>query len=238
MRSGGSGVVRTAVVVAGAALLASAGGLAVAAIPGPRGVIAGCYQKRTGALRVVAQGKRCARGERSLTWNQQGPPGAQGAQGSPGPAGPQGEPGVPGAPGIQGAKGDTGAQGPGAVKLFYDHAPPEITTIATAGPWTVEVDCFAGVVLKVQGPGAAEGFYLTSTGDGAVQTTTFGVGLSPTGTQIGAAPIAPSGSYARLVEEAFLRSGSTVALLRANVIADNRGATPNCTVDGGIVPTE
>lgn len=228
---------RIAAVVAGAAVLASAGGFAVAAIPGPRGAIGGCYQKRTGALRVVAQGKRCARGERSLAWNQQGPPGAQGAQGGPGPAGPQGEPGVAGAPGIQGPKGDTGPQGPGAVKLFYDHAPPEITTIATLGPWTVEVDCFLGIVLKVQGPGAAEGFYLTSTNDGVVQTTTFGVGLSTTGTQIGATPLPPNGSYARLVEEAYLRDGSTIALLRANAIADNRGATPHCTVDGAAIPT-
>jgi hypothetical protein len=237
MRSGGSGVVRVVAVIAGAALVVSAGGFAVAAIPGPRGAIAGCYQKRTGALRVVAQGKRCARGERSLTWNQQGSPGSTGAQGPAGPQGLQGPQGERGTPGVQGPKGDTGAQGPGAVRLFYEHAPPEITTIATLGPWTVEVDCFAGIALRVRGPGAAEGFYLTSTNDGAVQTTTFGVGLSTTGTQIGATPLPPNGSYARLVEEAYLRDGSTIALLRANVIADNRAATPSCTVDGGLIPT-
>ena len=68
------------------ALVLAAGGFAVAAIPSG-GVIHGCFAKRTGALRVIDSSKHCARGEKALSWNQQGKPGLPGKQG------PQGVPG-------------------------------------------------------------------------------------------------------------------------------------------------
>jgi hypothetical protein len=99
------------------------GTAALAAIPGAGGVITGCYSKKDGKLRVIdAQaGKKCAKGEVALSWNQAGPQGLAGPAGPQGPAGPsgtpgrqgpQGLPGVPGPPGLAGAKGDTGAPGP------------------------------------------------------------------------------------------------------------------------------
>lgn len=105
------------------------GTVALAAIPGTGGVISGCYDKKNGKLRVIdAQaGKKCAKDEIALTWNQTGPQGAQGPIGPAGPVGPQGpkgdkgdstgvpgpkgDKGDPGPQGIPGPKGDTGAQG-------------------------------------------------------------------------------------------------------------------------------
>ena len=83
------------------------GGIAVAAIP-QQAVISGCYQKRTGALRVIHASKhgaagRCGKTERKLAWAQAGPTGPQGVQGVPG---------VQGVQGVQGAKGAQGVPGP------------------------------------------------------------------------------------------------------------------------------
>ena len=76
----------------GVGLLAG-GGLAYSAIPGEDGLIHGCYENTTGALRVIDsdQGGVCRGGETALDWNQTGPAGPAG------PAGPQGAagPGVP-----------------------------------------------------------------------------------------------------------------------------------------------
>ncbi len=69
------------------ALVLAGSGFAVAAIPGRDGVIHGCFNKRTGGLRVIDTGKHCTRRERALNWNQKGKPGATGA------AGKQGQPG-------------------------------------------------------------------------------------------------------------------------------------------------
>jgi hypothetical protein len=71
-----------------AALLAivgalAVGGVAYATIPGPGGVISGCYKKSGGALRVIDSSvTNCASNETSLPWNQAG------LQGPPGPPGP------------------------------------------------------------------------------------------------------------------------------------------------------
>lgn len=76
------------------------GAVALAAIPGAGGVITGCYDTKSGALRVIdAQaGKACSKSETQLTWNQVGPQGPKGDTG------------------VQGPKGDTGAQGPAGPK--------------------------------------------------------------------------------------------------------------------------
>jgi hypothetical protein len=64
------------------------GAYAITSIPGANGVIHGCYQKKTGILRVVAAGSRCSRSEQAIAWNQQGPKGAKGSTGpATGPAG-------------------------------------------------------------------------------------------------------------------------------------------------------
>jgi uncharacterized protein YjbI with pentapeptide repeats len=66
-----------------------------ATIPDATGVVHGCYNKTTGALRVTDSS--CARGEKKLSWNQKG---IQGPKGDPG---------------LQGAKGDKGDPGPAGV---------------------------------------------------------------------------------------------------------------------------
>jgi hypothetical protein len=120
--------------LAAAAIFVIGAGVAWAAIPGGSGVINGCYEKRTGILRVidVEAGKRCLSIETPISWSQQGPqgepgpqgergvqgeqglPGERGADGARGPQGEAGPPGATGTPGAQGSvgpKGDTGAQG-------------------------------------------------------------------------------------------------------------------------------
>ena len=96
-----------------AALVLALGGgayAAVSGIPGKDGVIHGCFQKKKGNLRVVRAGKRCAKSEAALSWNQKGIQGIQGVAGTPGAAG---------AGGAKGDKGDKGDQGPiGPSDLF------------------------------------------------------------------------------------------------------------------------
>jgi hypothetical protein len=64
--------------------------------------IAGCVNKKTGALRIAS---KCTNLERPISWAKQGP------QGVKGDTGPQGEKGETGSAGPQGEKGETGAQG-------------------------------------------------------------------------------------------------------------------------------
>jgi hypothetical protein len=60
-------------VVAGALLAVAAGGIAYASIPGDDGVINGCRQRSTGALRVIDSSASCNSSEVALNWNQRGP---------------------------------------------------------------------------------------------------------------------------------------------------------------------
>ena len=89
-------------VVAGALLV---GGVAVAAIPtAGSGVIYGCRNVRTGALRVIdaAAHAKCVRGEAALSWNSKGVTGPRGLAGVKGDPGAKGDPGVKGDPGLSG----------------------------------------------------------------------------------------------------------------------------------------
>jgi hypothetical protein len=55
-----------------------------ASIPGPDGVIHGCYKPSTGAVTVIDSSASCGSGLTALNWNQTGP---QGPAGSPGVSG-------------------------------------------------------------------------------------------------------------------------------------------------------
>ncbi len=80
-----------------------AGGAAWAAIPGPAGVIDGCYQKNEGELRVIdAATDTCRSSEIPISWS------AQGVRGE------KGEPGRPGAPGNDGRDGTSASVTPEA----------------------------------------------------------------------------------------------------------------------------
>jgi Collagen triple helix repeat (20 copies) len=96
------------------ALIFAVAGVAYAAIPGSNGVINGCYEKRTGILRVIdtEAGKRCLSFETAISWNQGGPEGPVGDKGPTGDKGPQGDPGVAGDKGLAGDKGPIGDPGP------------------------------------------------------------------------------------------------------------------------------
>src|ERR1035437_6180067 len=79
---------------------------AVSSIPGPGGVIQGCYQKNKGTLRVIKPGQKCAKSsEVALSWNQKGVPGAPGAAGAVGATGAAGAAGAAGGAGSQGSPG-------------------------------------------------------------------------------------------------------------------------------------
>lgn len=99
---------RRAFLLALVAFALAAGGVAYATIPGSNGTINGCYEKRTGALRVIDAdaGAKCTSFETPISWNQQG------QKGPTGPAGPAGADGAPGPTGATGAQGPTGEQGP------------------------------------------------------------------------------------------------------------------------------
>jgi Collagen triple helix repeat (20 copies) len=90
-----------------------------ALIPSSNGVIRGCYQNNTGALRLVDDLSKCSShptsGESPITWNQTGPQGLRGPQGPSGPIGPVGPRGVSGPEGprgIAGLQGEPGVEGP------------------------------------------------------------------------------------------------------------------------------
>ena len=100
-----------------AVVLAAGVGVAYAAIPGSSGMISGCYEKKTGILRVIdaEAGKKCLSIETPISWNQTGPKGEQGLAGPAGPAGAPGPKGETGAEGPQGPAGPRGETGPAGV---------------------------------------------------------------------------------------------------------------------------
>jgi len=92
---------RRALVLGATALaVAVSGSVAYATIPGSNAVINGCYEKRTGVLRVIdaEAGKMCTSFETPISWNQRGLKGDQGLQGLQGEKGDKGEKGDPGTP--------------------------------------------------------------------------------------------------------------------------------------------
>ena len=100
--------------VAATTILAGATGVALATIPtSGSGVINGCYEKRTGILRVIdaEAGKTCTSFETPISWNEKGPQGIQGLKGDKGDPGKDGINGTNGTDGKDGAPGTPGADG-------------------------------------------------------------------------------------------------------------------------------
>jgi hypothetical protein len=118
---------RTLVAAVATVALLAAGGIAYATIPDSAGVIHGCYQQATGALRVIDSAtESCRSTEAALSWNQTGPPGPQGPAG---PAGPQGSPGLSGYEVVtQNTATDTSPY-----KLLTVYCPPGKTLIGGGG---------------------------------------------------------------------------------------------------------
>lgn len=135
--------------------LTFAAGIASAAIPGVSGLINGCYDNRTGLLRVIdseAGGTCTPKHETAISWNQtgpQGPQGAQGPQGDQGPQGPQGAEGPQGVQGPAGPQGPPGPQGPSgtAGTLTVTVRRTASQTVPAGGNRAEEISCAAGEVL-------------------------------------------------------------------------------------------
>jgi hypothetical protein len=112
------------------ALFVALGGTGYAASGGfsQGGALRACVNEE-GRLKLVESGKRCHKGQKSVSWSQTGPKGANGA---------------PGANGAAGAAGATGAQGPQGPSQAFEasHEGPntltksnkfELKTLATLG---------------------------------------------------------------------------------------------------------
>jgi hypothetical protein len=129
-------------IAAGAALLVAAG-VAYATIPGPDGVIHGCYARSGGSLRVIdASVTNCKSTETSLDWNVQGPQGPAGPPGSQGATGPQGPQGA------DGPQGPTGPPGPtGLSHGYFNSAPGAIGLGTVFGPVTSITNLPGGIYL-------------------------------------------------------------------------------------------
>jgi hypothetical protein len=111
-------------------LVVTAGVVAAQSITAPN-VINGCYDQKTGVLRISGS---CTAKETAISWNQVGPQGLQGEkgqQGDPGPQGPPGEKGEKGDTGPQGPQGETGPQGPRGPSDAYVTAPSGLTLSST-----------------------------------------------------------------------------------------------------------
>ncbi|HKO26463.1 MAG TPA: hypothetical protein VJU80_03330 [Solirubrobacteraceae bacterium] len=113
---------KAAAAVAGIALLLAGGGAYALASSGGRAITV-CVKHQGGAL---YKAKKCAKHDKKLSWNKQGPQGQQGPQG------------------VQGPKGDTGAQGPGGSTITYDanaSATPTMTPLGTVLGDTLFGEC-------------------------------------------------------------------------------------------------
>jgi len=95
--------------------------LAGAAAASATTVIHACYNKTSGAVRIIVPPKTCLSTELAVSWNVTGPRGPvgpvgpvgpQGATGAQGPVGPKGATGATGPIGPQGPHGPVGPQGP------------------------------------------------------------------------------------------------------------------------------
>lgn len=136
----------SAVAVAAVGLLIAGGG-AYALASSRGGKITICVSHHGGAL---YKAKRCARRDKKLSWNKQGP---QGAPGSPGPQGTQGPP------------GPAGPQGPGGSVLTYDanaSTSPNTTTVGTVLGDTFTASC------SILAPGEARLILNLGTTDGSL----------------------------------------------------------------------
>jgi hypothetical protein len=118
--------------IAGGIVLALCAG-ALAAIPGPDGVITACYARGSGAVRIIDESEACRAQETRVTWNQVGPEGPAGPAGPVGPQGPQGEPGPAGPQGPAGVQGPQGEPGPAGPQGLQGEMGPEGPV---AGDWS------------------------------------------------------------------------------------------------------
>src|SRR5918994_356947 len=140
------------------------------------GVITGCVQKQTGALRISTSGSCDSRTETVLTWNAQGP---QGPQGEQGPQGPQGEQGPQGPQGEQGPDGGDAGTLDGRDSADFAAAYERTVVVSPTG-----TDIENGTALKNALAGITDASatkpYLLYIEPGTYDLGTFGGGNLPT----------------------------------------------------------
>jgi hypothetical protein len=154
-----------ATVIATIALVAALGGAGYAAIstsfPDGQGTFHACAKTRNGALRLVAKGVRCRKGEKPVSWAQRGPAGPAGTNGA------NGTNGAAGTNGTNGSKGTDGTNGTnGTTVLLRARTGGNIT--ATNAPTAVTLtpngnfkqvagqDAFIYAAMTVQAPSTAD----------------------------------------------------------------------------------
>jgi hypothetical protein len=222
-------------VMATIAVFAALGGgayAAVSSIPGPDGVIHGCYKKKGGILRLVAAGRRCSRAENAIAFNQRGRAGRSGSTGARGLAGARGATGprgVQGVQGVPGAKGETGAPGPGAAAFATTVKPgePNATLTALANGVTVTGRCITGEAeLKIETAGP--GTHLQISGTAANSGTPISIDSN------NAASTAAEGGSSAVDFDVIARDSTVGNFARIDVHGQ---VGPPCTFWGMVIPS-
>ena len=77
--------------------------------------ITACAQKKGPSKGLLRLSSKCKKGEKKVTWNVKGQPGAAGLPGAPGQAGATGQTGAPGQPGVD-------ATSPAGAVMYFDLA--------------------------------------------------------------------------------------------------------------------
>jgi hypothetical protein len=155
-----------------------------AAIPDENGAYHGCYNTKTGALRIIDSATtKCEKDEAGIQWQRQvSPDGAQiptvaapALPGPPGAAGPAGPPGATGLQGPIGPAGQTGAVGPAGPHGLQGPAGPTGPT-GPAGPQGPQGPIGATGPTGPAGPQGPAG----SPGGGAASQSSAAANLSTT----------------------------------------------------------
>ncbi|ADB51085.1 collagen-like triple helix repeat-containing protein [Conexibacter woesei] len=203
------------------AVLALAGGVAVAStaeMPWARSSqsreLRGCVRASDRTLRIPAVGRRCARGEQTISWNTRGPAGARGAsgaagaRGASGAAGARGASGAAGPAGLAGERGRTGPQGP-AGRDGHQGAPGRDGQPGTPGA--------PGIAGAPGAPG---------------QPGRDGVGASG---KSASAPITVARGGSQTVLSLTLPAGAHLVTMQVSATSATEGAMarPECSIDGG-----
>jgi hypothetical protein len=132
----------------------AAAAIAIAAVTASDGVIRGCYNKKTGAFRVLLSSgktKTCDAGEQVLQWNETGPAGPTGPSGPTGATGARGPTGPQGPPGNGGGNLHFASTAAEFVGLVSSTTSPNFGTFAGGPSVTVDVPANALVHLWVAG---------------------------------------------------------------------------------------
>ena len=154
------GLIATCLVVLAAATM-------TAVLRADDGTIRACVNARTGEIRIVAAGARCAHGSVPLRWNQQGPVGARG------PAGPAGSSGLAGAAGPPGPVGPAGPSGIANVQYIFGEMVPNTSVARAMCPTSTIVTGGGG--FSVNGAGLQQNYPISDdTGVVAFGSTAIG----------------------------------------------------------------